>query len=182
MVYAGVKDGERAVDIVAPSRHTRVIDGVRTRIVEDRLFLNGRLEERTSDYYAQDACGNVWYFGEDTAVLDRHGRVTDTSGSFHAGVHGAEPGVFMQARPTLGQRYRQEWFRGQAEDTFTAVDLSTPVTVPYGSFPRGLRTAETTALEPGVLDNKVYVRGVGQVVEVAVRGPVEKLVLVDVIS
>ncbi len=182
LVYAGVKDGKPAVDVVATSTRTRVVDGVRTRVVEDRLFLNGRLEERTSDYYAQDACGNVWYFGEDTAVLDRQGRVIDTSGSFHAGVDGAQPGVYMQARPELGRRFRQEWYRGQAEDIFKVVDLSTPITVPYGSFLHALRTAETTALEPGVLDNKYYVRGIGQVEEVAVKGPLEKLVLVDVIS
>jgi hypothetical protein len=68
-------------------------------VVEDRLFLSGKLEERTSDYYAQDRCGNVWYFGEDTAELDSHGRVIDTWGSFHAGIDGAQPGVLMQARP-----------------------------------------------------------------------------------
>ena len=143
---------------------------------------NGVLEERTSDYYAQDRCGNVWYFGEDTAELDRHGRVIDTEGSFHAGVDGAQPGVYMQAHPQLGRKFRQEWYRGQAEDVFYAVDLSTPVRVPFRTFHHALRTAETTALEPGVLDNKYYVRGIGEVVEVTVQGPTEKLVLVDILS
>lgn len=99
-VYAGTKDGKAAIDIFAPSRKTRVIDGVRTRVVNDRLFLNGVLEERTTDYYAQDRCGNVWYFGEDTATLDRSGHVVSRGGSFHAGVKGAQPGVFMQAHPS----------------------------------------------------------------------------------
>lgn len=80
------------------------------------------------------------------------------------------------------RRFRQEWYRGQAEDTFKAVDLSTAITVPYGSFRHALRTAENTALEPRVLDNKYYVQGIGQVEEVAIKGPLEKLVLVDVIS
>lgn len=182
MVYSGVKDGKAALDDVTPSRRTRVVDGVRTRIVEDRLLLNGRLAERTSDYYAQDSCGNVWYFGEDTAELDRHGRVTDTSGSFHAGVDGAQPGVFMQAHPRLGRTFRQEWFRGEAEDTFTVVDKSTVVSVPYRTFRHALRTAERTRLEPGVLDNKFYARGIGEVEEVAVKGPQERLVLIDILS
>jgi hypothetical protein len=182
LVYAGTKDGKDALDLVATTARTRVIDGVETRVVEDRLFLGGRLEERTSDYYAQDACGNVWYFGEDTAVLDTHGRVVDRSGSFHAGVDGAQPGVFMQAEPELHRRFRQEWFRGQAEDTFTTVDLTTSVSVPYGSFQGALRTAERTALEPGVLDNKYYLKGVGEVVEKSVKGPREILRLVDVVS
>ncbi|PZS30986.1 MAG: hypothetical protein DLM59_10605 [Pseudonocardiales bacterium] len=182
LVYQGTKDGKSAIDVVAPSFATLVVDGVRTRVLEDRLYLNGRLEERTQDYYAQDACGDVWYFGEDTAVLDAHGNVVDTSGSFRAGVDGAQPGVFMTATTMVGRQFRQEWYVGQAEDTFMAVDPSTPVTVPYGSFNNALRTKETTALEPAVVDNKYYVRGIGQVREIAVKGPLEKLELVDVIN
>ena len=182
LVYAGTKDGKRALDLVVPSVRTKVIDGVRTRVVEDRLYLNNVLEERTSDYYAQDDCGNVWYFGEDTAELDAKGNVVSTEGSFHAGVDGAQPGVFMQAAPEVGRRFRQEWYAGHAEDTFSVLKLSAPVTVPAGRFKDALKTKETTALEPGVVDNKFYVRGIGEVEEVTVKGPTEKLVLVEVIS
>jgi hypothetical protein len=182
LVYTGTKDGKKALDMFAVTSNVITIDGVPARVVEDRLYLDNVLEERTSDYYSQDACGNVWYFGEDTAVLDKHGRVIDRSGSFRAGVDGAEPGVFMQARPEVNRRFRQEWYKGQAEDTFRAVDLSTPVKVPYGSFRHAMRTEESTDLEPAVLDNKYYVEGIGEVVETAVAGPVERLVLVDVIS
>src|SRR6185312_1996778 len=114
----GTKDGDPALDLVVPTTRTRRIDGVRTRVVEDRLYLHDVLRERTSDYYAQDRCGNVWYFGEDTAELDEHGHVVSTEGTFHAGVDGAQPGVFMQAHPQIGRRFRQEWYRGHAEDTF----------------------------------------------------------------
>ncbi len=182
LVYTGSKDGKPALDIVAASARTAVIDGVTARVVEDRLYLANRLEERTTDYYAQDRCGNVWYLGEDTATLDRHGHVTSTEGSFHAGVDGAEPGVFMQAHPRVGRRFRQEWYRGQAEDIFWVAALSVPVRVPAGSFPDALRTSEKTALEPGVLDEKHYVRGIGEVDEAAVSGPRETLRLVEVIG
>jgi hypothetical protein len=182
LVYTGIKDGKKALDLFAPSSRTRVIDGVRTRVVEDRGYLGNILEERTSDYYAQDRCGNVWYFGEDTATLDRHGHVVDTEGTWHAGVDGAQPGVFMQAHPQLGRRFRQEWYQGQAEDVFKVIDHSAPVTVPYGSFRHALRTAETTALEPGIVDNKYYVKGIGEVAELAVRGPREEFKLVEIIS
>jgi hypothetical protein len=182
LVYTGTKDGKKALDLFATTSRTKTIDGVTTRVVEDRLYLNNVLEERTSDYYVQDRCGNVWYFGEDTAELDRHGNVVSTEGSFHAGVDGAQPGVFMQADPQVGRKFRQEWYQGHAEDVFKVVDLSSPVTVPYGSFRQALRTAETTALEPGVLDNKYYVKGIGEVVELAVKGPREALRLVEIIS
>jgi hypothetical protein len=180
-VFTGTKDGKRALDLVMATSRTKRIDGVRTRIVEDRLYLNDVLEERTSDYYAQDRCGNVWYFGEDTAELDRRGHVTSREGSFHAGVHGAQPGVFMQAHPQLGRRFRQEWDPGQAEDTFKAVQRNARITVRYGSFRHALRTEETTALEPGIVDNKYYVAGLGQVAELSRTGPTERLQLVEVI-
>jgi len=182
LVSSGVKDGKRALDIFAPSSRTRRIDGVRTRIVQDRLYLDGVLAERTQDYYAQDRCGNVWYFGEDTAELDARGRVTSREGSFHAGVNGAQPGVVMQARPQRGRWFRQEWSPGQAEDAYRALAFGVHVVVPAGSFRHALRTEERTALEPGVLDEKLYVRGTGTVLEQAVRGPQETLRLVEVID
>jgi hypothetical protein len=182
LVYTGTKDAKKALNLVLTTSRTKVIDGVRARVVEDRLYLDNVLEERTGDYYAQDRCGNVWYFGEDTATLDEHGKVVNTDGSFHAGVDGAQPGVFMQAHPQVGSMFRQEWLEGHAEDAFRAVDLAAPVTVPFGSFSRALRTEETTALEPGVLDNKYYVKGIGEVTEVAVKGATEKLELVEIIS
>jgi hypothetical protein len=181
-IYAGVQDGKKSTDIVTVSHRTRRIDGVETRVVRDRLLLANRLEERTDDYYSQDACGNVWYFGEDTAELDAHGNVTNTDGSFHAGVNGAQPGVFMQAHPTLDRKFRQEWYRGQAEDSFAALSRTASRTVPYGSFHGNvLRTREWSALEPGVIDNKYYVRGIGEVDEVTVKGPREFAHLIDVL-
>jgi hypothetical protein len=181
-VYSGTKDDKQALNIFAPSAKTKVIDGVTTRVVEDRLYLDNQLEETTADYYAQDQCGNVWYFGEDTATLDEHGQVVSREGSFHAGVDGAEPGVFMQARPRLGRQFRQEWYSGHAEDRFKVIDRSTQIEVPAGRFRHALRTAEATDLEPGVLDNKVFARGIGEVLEQAVKGPVEKLELIELIN
>jgi hypothetical protein len=163
------------------SRRTKQIDGVRTRVVEDRVLTGGVVRERTSDYYAQDACGNVWYFGEDTAELDRHGNVITTDGSFRAGVDGGQPGVFMQAHPQLGRKFRQEWYQGQAEDVYEALGTTATRSVPYGTFTSVLRTAETNALEPGVRDNKYYARGVGTITELTVKGGNERLDLVDIL-
>jgi hypothetical protein len=181
-VYRGTKDGKQAIDLFVPTTRTRMIDGVSTRVVEDRLYLNGKLEERTSDYYSQDGCGNVWYFGEDTAELDAHGKVKSTEGSFHAGVNGAQPGVYMATTPAPTGWFRQEWAPRHAEDRYKVVDPSGPVTTAAGRYRTALRTEERTALEPGVVDNKYYVRGIGQIAELSVKGPTERLTLVEVIS
>jgi len=62
------------------------------------------------------------------------------------------------------------------------IDRSAAVTVPYGSFRHGLRTEETNALEPNMVDNKYYVKGIGEVAELSVKGPRETLELVESIS
>jgi len=180
LTYEGTKDGKKARNLFASTTQTKVVDGVTCRVVFDQLFLDGKLAERTYDYYAQDDHGNVWYFGEDTTKLDAQGNLTDTEGSFRAGVDGAQPGVFMPAQPVVGTKFRQEYYKGHAEDQFKVLSLAAPVTVPYGSFPNALKTEETTRLEHGVVDNKYYVSGIGEVEETSVKGPVEKLLLVDV--
>jgi hypothetical protein len=178
--YTGTKDGKQAVNRVWSSAATRTIDGVPTRVVQDRLYLDGRLAERTADYYTQDRCGNVWYFGEETTALASDGTLSDTAGSWLAGKDGAQPGLYMLASSHVGQKFRQEWYRGEAQDVFRVVDLAAPITVSAGAYARSLRTDEFTSLEPDVLDNKYYIAGIGQVLELAVKGPTERLELVSV--
>ena len=169
-VYRGIKDGKRSRDVVRVLAATRVIDGVRCTAVSDRLFLNGRLGERTIDWYAQDADGTVWYFGEATAELNAAGRVTSTEGSWRSGVDGAKAGVFMPANPRVGQSFRQEYFRGHAEDHFEVLRVAA----------RRLLTKEWTPLEPDVLDHKLYARGTGLVDERTVKGGDERATLLYV--
>jgi hypothetical protein len=180
LVYEGVKDGKPGRDVMAVTHRTKVIAGARCVVVHDRLYLRGRLAERTSDFYAQDRRGNVWYFGEATAELDVHGRVTSREGSWRAGLDGARAGIFMPAHPRVGQRFAQEHYPGHAEDRFAVVSLDARLTVPYGSFTHLLRTKEWTPLEPGVLDAKFYARGIGQVVEQTLRGGDEHFALVAI--
>jgi hypothetical protein len=174
-VYRGVKDRREARDVVTVKRRTRRVAGVACRVVQDRLYLDGRLAERTTDWYAQDEAGNVWYFGEQTAELDRQGRVTSTEGSWQAGVDGAKPGIFMPARPRLGRAYRQELYPDHAEDRFRIIGLFRGTVPPRTTST--LLTEEWTRLEPGVLDHKLYVRGIGTVVERSVKGGNELLEL-----
>jgi hypothetical protein len=180
-VYKGSQDGEPDVDVVAVSHHTKVIDGVTCVEVHDHLYVKGRLAETTRDWYAQDRAGNVWYFGEATAELDRRGRVISTEGSWQAGVDGARPGIFMPAQPHVGDSFRQEFLKGHAEDHFKILSLSADVTVPAGHFEHVMLTKEWTPLEPGVIDHKFYAPGVGDVREDSVRGGDEHLRLVRVI-
>jgi hypothetical protein len=178
-VYRGVKDGEASREVMTVTHRIRAIQGAPCAVVSDRLYLHGRLEERTTDYYSEDAKGNVWYFGENTAELDRKGRVKDTSGSWLAGVHGAKAGIFMFPNPRPGQSARQEYLEGEAEDHFQVLQLEAAVAVPFTMARHALLTKEWTPLEPGVIDHKFYVRGIGTVLERTAKGPLERNELVS---
>ena len=179
-VYRGVKDGQSSRDVLRVTRRTRSIQGVNATVVEDKLFLGGRLGERTTDWYAQDRDGNVWYLGEATAELDKRGRVTSREGSWLTGRDGAQPGIYMPAHPVVGSSGRQEFYKGHAEDHFRVLDLNASVTTPYASSHHALLTREWTPLEPGAIDHKLYVRGVGTVREQTVKGGSELAILVSV--
>jgi hypothetical protein len=186
-VYRGSSEGTPMRDVFTVTRRTKVVDGVTTRVVNDRVFSEGHLEEKTFDYYVQDDQGNVWYFGEDTAEYNERGKVTSTEGTWRAGRHGAEPGLFIEAYPQRGHTFQQEFQRGVAEDFFTVLTLKASVKVPYGTFGRSalrrnvLVTKEWTPLEPKIRDHKVYVRGIGEVKEITVKGGQEVARLVKIV-
>jgi hypothetical protein len=169
-VYDGQKDGKQARDVMTVTRKAKTIAGIRAAVIADRLFLDGVLSERTTDWYAQDRRGTVWYLGERTAELTASGKVTSTEGSFLNGRDGASGGIFMPAHPRIGQSFQQESFEGQAEDHFRILDMATSVSTPAVSSQSAMLTKETTPLEPGVVDHKYYVQGIGTVKEQQVAG------------
>jgi hypothetical protein len=86
-------------------------------------------------------------------------------------VNGAQAGIYMPARPLVGRSFRQEFYKGHAEDHFKIVAVLGNAAV---------TTHEWTPLEPDVLDSKTYVRGVGTVIELTLRGGDERLQLISV--
>jgi hypothetical protein len=148
---------------------TKQILGISAVVVHDVVREGRQLVENTWDWYAQDACGNVWYLGEDTKEYE-DGVVVSTEGSWEAGVDGAQPGVIVPADPTVGLAYRQEYLAGQAEDEAAVLSLSEQAEVPSGHYTDVLLTKETTPLTPRLLEYKLYAPGVGVVLAIAVSG------------
>jgi hypothetical protein len=130
-----------------------------------RDHAGGSLAEATTDWYAADNTGNVWYFGERTATYDRHGHLESREGSWLAGVDGATAGQIMPAAPKATDAYRQEFYPRHAEDQAWIVGFKARLRVPAGRFRHVLRTFEWSRLEPGVISTKLYARGVGIVRE-----------------
>jgi hypothetical protein len=175
--YRGTSEGEPSEDVMVVTNQTKTIIGVETTVVRDSVYVNGKLVEDTDDWYAQDDDGAVWYFGEDTKEFDANGNVVSTEGSWEAGKDGARAGIFMPGKPRVGQVFHQELARGVAEDCFQIVDLHASVDTPYVSSTNAMKTKEFTRLDPGVIDTKWYVRGVGMVRD---KGPDDLIELVSV--
>jgi hypothetical protein len=160
------EDGEEVRVVVTATAVTyQVANGVTTRVVRDTVTLDGDIIEDTLDWYAQDADGTVWYLGEDTAEFE-NGKVSTREGSFEAGVDGAQAGVIMPAAPEVGLTYRQEYYEGEAEDRGEVLALGEQATVPAGDYDGLLKTADTTPLEPDVLEHKYYAKDVGLVLTI----------------
>jgi len=174
-----VRDGQTQTDTVKVTAQKKNILGIETTVVDDVATHGTTLLEKTFDYYAQDKQGTVWYLGEDTTSFLPNGK-TDTSGSFVAGVNGAQPGIIMEAHPQIPDAYRQECFAGQAEDTAWIVGTTGSVSITYGKVRNVLTSLEATRVEPGSYDEKVYGPGVGIVRERALTGTSEFAQLVSV--
>ena len=180
-VLRGREDGRRFRERVEVTRRTKVVVGVRTRVVRDVLRrADGSVAERTRDWYATDDTGRVWYFGEATATYDRSGGLIDREGSWQAGVDGAVAGTIMPAHPHATQAFRQEYRRGEAEDQAWVVRRGGTLRTPAGRFRHVVRTFEWSRLEPHVVSTKLYAPGVGQVMERDVAGGNETFALVRV--
>ena len=165
--------GTREKAVVEVTNETkRIANGVVARVIRDTVSENGTPVEITDDWYAQDSAGNIWYLGEYVTNYDQNGKVVDHSGSFEAGVDGAQPGIAMPANPEPGMFYRQEYYKGQAEDEGAVITVGQEqVEVPFGHFDKDvLMTRDLVPTEPKVQELKFYAPGVGPLLSVHTDG------------
>ena len=169
-IYRETDEGtEKRVEVTVTNDTRMIANGIEARVVRDVVTEDGQPVEVTDDWYAQDEAGNVWYLGEDTAEYE-DGKVTTRSGSFEAGVDGAQPGIIMPADPRDGMTYRQEYYEGEAEDRAEVLSTDEQVEVPFGHFEGALMTKDLVPLEPKVSEYKLYAREVGSVLTVKTSG------------
>lgn len=139
---------------------TKVVDGVTTRIIEEREEKDGKPLEISRNYFAIDKKTNdVYYFGED--VDEYKGDKVSHSGAWLSGVKGAKFGLMMPAKPKVGDKFYQEMAPKQAMDRAEIVSLDAEVTTPAGTF-KCVFVKESSPLEMGT-SKKWYAPGVGLV-------------------
>jgi hypothetical protein len=147
--------------VVTVLTDTKMVDGVETRVVEERETKQGQLIEVSRNYFAISARTNsVFYFGEDVDMY-KAGKVVSHEGAWMAGVDGARAGLMMPGLPLLRARFYQEWAPRVAMDRAEIVSMTESRRTPAGSFTDVLKVEETTPLEPGVREYKYYARDVG---------------------
>jgi hypothetical protein len=157
------------VVVTVLAKTKKIANGVEARVVHDQVTEKGEVTEDTFDWYAQDADGNLWYLGEDTTEYE-NGKPKTKEGSWEAGVDGAEAGIIMPADPQVGMTYREEYYEGHAEDGASIISTDALAKVPYGRFTGGVQTRNFSGIEPDVIEEKIYAKGVGVVLEITVSG------------
>jgi len=140
---------------------TREVDGVTTRIVEEKEWKYGEMVEISRNFFAICPDTNdVFYFGEEVDIY-RDGALVSHSGAWLAGEDGAKAGLMMPGKPEVGMKHYQEIAPGVAMDRAEIVSLDDTLNTPAGSFSNCLKTREGTALNPLEREYKTYAPGIG---------------------
>jgi hypothetical protein len=160
-IAKGIKDGVPQTHTLKVTNATKMIAGVRTRVIHDDVTTTGgQLVEKVFDWYAQDRKGNVWYFGESTADYEK-GVVVSTKGSWETGIDGAKPGIVMPAHPKPGPAFYSEFRPGVAEDRAKVLSVGEKLKIPFGTFTNVVRIRDSNPLDPSIVSNKWYAKGTG---------------------
>lgn len=153
------EDGNTLRITVLPE--TKVVDGVTCGILEERETKKGQLIEVSRNFFATDPTTlDVYYFGEDVDIYE-DGAVASHGGAWKSGSEGAHFGLMLPARPVVGAKWYQEHAPGVALDRAEVLALDKPFDCPAGKFTNCLEIRETSPLEPGAQESKVYASGVG---------------------
>lgn len=165
----GEEEGAEVQLVMTVLNDTKIVDGVETRIVEERHTEDGELVEVSRNYFALCAPENdIFYFGEEVDMYE-DGEIVSHEGAWLVGENNARPGVIIPAKPEVGMKYYQEVAPGLAEDRATIASLNEVVDTPAGSFNNVLKVEETTPLEPGVTENKFHAPGIGLIQDAEIK-------------
>lgn len=167
--YQLVFEGGRERLVITVLDDLKTVDGVETRVVEERETRGGKLIEVSRNYFAiSGRSKDVFYFGEDVDNY-RSERIVNHEGSWLAGLKDARFGLMMPGQALPGLGHYQEFAPRVALDRAVIVSVNETVRTPAGEFKDCLKIEETTPLEPGVKEYKYYASGIGLVQDGALK-------------
>jgi predicted lipase len=165
VILEGEEDGEELQLTMTVLDETKVVDGVETRVVEEKESERGNLVEVSRNYFAIcKPTNDAFYFGEDVDIYE-DGEIVSHEGAWLAGQNGAKAGMIMPGSVKVGMKYYQEIAPGVAEDRAEIVSVNEVLDTPAGNFQNVLKTEETNPLEPNEKEYKFYAPGIGLVQE-----------------
>jgi hypothetical protein len=169
VTLVGEEDGEELQLVITVLNETKIVDGVETRVVEEKETEGGNLVEVSRNYFA--ICrptNNTIYFGEDVDMYV-NGKVVSHEGAWLAGQNGSKAGVIMPGNVEVGLKYYQEIAPGVAEDRAEIVSVNDTLETPAGTFSQVLKTEETNPLKPGEKEFKFYAPRIGLIQDEALK-------------
>ena len=162
LILRGATDeGVEAELIVTVLDETKEVDGVETRVVEERESEDGELVEISRNFFAIcEETSSVFYFGEEVEEYE-DGQVVGHEGEWLAGESDAEAGIIMPGTVLLGARYHQEIAPNVAQDRAEIIEDDEVLETPADTFENVLVVRETNPLESDAEEFKYHAEGVG---------------------
>jgi hypothetical protein len=169
VILGGQEDGEELELVMTVLNETKVVDGVETRVVEEKESIGGSLVEVSRNYFAMcKPTNNAIYFGEDVDMYE-DGEIVSHEGAWLAGENGSKAGMIMPGKAEVGLKYYQEIAPGIAEDRAEIMSVNNTLDTPAGTFKQVLKTEETNPLKPGEKEFKFYAPGIGLIQDEAIK-------------
>ncbi|MGA7542551.1 MAG: hypothetical protein WBW34_05750 [Nitrososphaeraceae archaeon] len=165
----GEEDGEELQLVMTVLDETKVVNGIETRVVEEKETEGSNLVEISRNYFALcKPTNNAIYFGEDVDIYE-DGEIVSHEGAWLAGQNGSKAGMIMPEKVEVGLKYYQEVAPGVAEDRAEIVSVNDTLDTPAGTFDQVLKTEETNPLKPDEKEFKFYAPGIGLIQEEAIK-------------
>jgi hypothetical protein len=150
--------------VAAVLAQPREVAGVATTAVRWQSVRPGRRSTLVVRWYAEDAAGNVWWFGQE--VRRAAPRVDPLARrSWRAGVDGAQAGLLLSAQPRVGDGYANATAPGVVDRRSTVVSLTASVATPGRTYRDTVLTRDTSTLEPIEVEQTFFARGLGMVAQ-----------------
>lgn len=151
-VYTGTTSGGSHRIVSTVTDLTKVVDGVRARVIREVDIQDGQVTEDELTLFAQDDRGDVWNLAEYPETFNDNGKFTGAPDTWVAGLRNTLPGIHMLAFPEKQEVRNEPYLQGSSPsidflDCARVHSVDGTATVPVGTFHDVLTTYETSPLE-----------------------------------
>ena len=128
VILGGQEDREELELVMTVLNETKVVDGIETRVVEEKEAEGGNIVEVSRNYFAIcKPTNNAIYFGEEVDMY-KDGKIVNHEGAWLAGENGSKAKMIMPGKADVCLKYYQEIALGVAEDRAERPTKASPIT------------------------------------------------------